>query len=118
MKIVSHTGIKKIYCFIMLLSLLAVSCTKKNTEQPHQGETPANIEKLIAENKNCFCDPYIDLLLWKDKPTYLFSVRGAACDFKHLYYDQNGQQFELPAGYNHDNFMEDSKLIEHVWACK
>lgn len=98
------------YCIIS--SLLFFSCQKKDDV-----EIPRPIKELLQKNQSCTCEPFIDQYLWKSQTIYLFSCKGPTCDCSTLYYDQQGDKFEMPAGYMPDTFREESKFIRNIWTC-
>ena len=96
--------------------LYAAACSKKNgpsTDVP----LPASLQKMIAQDTNCTCSPYLKEYVWRNQVVYLQGCAGTACNCFSLYYTAEGEPIEMPAGYTVDNFLAEAPLVKIVWSC-
>ncbi len=96
----------------LIVTLFLTSC-KKST-----ADLPASLQEIIKNSKGCQCNPYIDGYIWNGNLTYMASCGGPACSCIRSYFTENGEQFELPAGYTFDKFVKESKFVGTVWKCE
>ncbi|MGV8877537.1 MAG: hypothetical protein ACOH2A_00770 [Sphingobacteriaceae bacterium] len=105
------TSIGKYLTFFILI-LFFLSCTK---EKP---DVQLVLKGIIAESKDCTCQPYINQYLWKDKIVFVRAFSGSACDTRPSYYDKDGVEFEMEQGYTIDQFLRESSLTKKMWTCQ
>lgn len=103
----------KHYLLISILSMGLVACKKDKV-----AVIPDKIKALIAAQKDCSCEPYINQYAWKNKATYAYLYKGQACDWTPQYFDQDGNPITMEDGYSLDTFLAESILKENVWTCK
>lgn len=112
--------IKSLLAFKVLLSLIIfssflLSCSKEKTD------TSKAVEELILDlkvnNPDCTCEPYINQYVWRSKSVYILAYKGPACDWFPAFYDSNGQEFTLEAGYAYETFLPESSFEKVVWTC-
>ncbi len=102
---------KKTIFKLLLITLLFTSCKKE------EDKIPAAIQAIIDEN-NCTCLPFIDLYLWRGKPVFVLGIRGPQClSAGPVFYDEDGNKFELEKGYTNSKFFEDAMFIKNIWRC-
>jgi hypothetical protein len=106
-----HIKCFKFLCLI-ILSVFFYSCAKEKQDLPRP------LKDIIASTTNCACEPYIDEYLWRNKTVYLMSCAGPSCNCITVYYDENGVEMNVDAGYSPADFRKDAKLVADVWRCK
>jgi hypothetical protein len=79
---------------------------------------PASIKELIANNKDCTCDPYINQYTWRGRTVFVLAAKGPFCDTRTLYYDENGIEIKMPEGYFLEMFRSESTLVKNIWTCQ
>jgi len=72
----------------------------------------------MSTTSNCTCDPNISRYLWKDKYVYVLTARGPACDSHPIFFDENGNKFNMETGYSFDDFLKDSSDKKIIWSCQ
>ena len=105
---------RKAFLSIILPCLFFISCSKERQEVP---VVPESL-KTIMETSDCVCDGYINLYTWKNQSVYVLGYKGPACDWRPVYFDQNGEEMEMENGYSYTDFLQESKLIKNIWSCK
>lgn len=103
---------KWLLVFVNVLGLFFFSCSKENHD------VPPSLKQIIANNSSCECNPFIDEYLYKNETVYLQSCGGPACDCTVTFYDSNGERMSTEPGYVPSGFIQESKLVKHVWSCK
>jgi len=103
---------KRIKSICVGLILAFSSCSESSLEIPDK------LQDIVASQKNCTCNPYIDQYLWQNKTVYVLGNNNPACDSRFIYYDGNGKEMVMEPGYTHAEFMNASKFLKHVWKCK
>ncbi|HWK02544.1 MAG TPA: hypothetical protein VNS58_02870 [Puia sp.] len=96
---------------IVLLYLTA--CSKKTADEP----LPAPLQKLIAQDTGCICNPYLQKYTWRNQVVYMLGYASINCDWIPFYYDAAGEPLILPAGYTLTTFGAEMKPIKIVWSC-
>lgn len=97
-----------------IVLLYAAACSKKN---PPDGPLPAPLQKMIAQDTNCVCEPFLEKLLWRNQVVYALGYTSATCDWTPFYYDAAGEPLVLPAGTTLGSFALEAKDIKRVWSC-
>lgn len=101
--------------FIALaLSLVLFACSKNGKEDT---KVPASIQQLIDGNTSCVCDPYIKLYTWRGELVYLRYMSGPLCNGVPVYYNEEGEEITMEAGYTLDQFLAEGQFVKTVWQC-
>ena len=98
---------------ILLIPLLFAGCKKDDKTLP----VPASV-KLLIQQYDCTCGPFVDKYTWRHKIVYLYSCNGPNCNCVTFYYDAEGNQFYMHTGYTADDFIAEASRIENVWTCR
>ena len=106
-------GMKKKIIYFFVIAIFA-ACSKS---APEKTVIPAALEKVIADNSNCTCEPYIDQYQWKGTTVYLLAYTGPTCSWIPTYFDKDGIVFTMPAGYSLNDFLQESTSRKPVWKC-
>ncbi|MGC4099785.1 hypothetical protein [Ferruginibacter sp.] len=104
---------KKILLSLCLMAIFT-ACSK-STDQTAM--MPPALEKVIADNSNCICEPFIDQYQWRGQVVYLLAYKGPTCNWIPGYFDKDGVVITMPAGYTLDNFLQESSFTKAVWKC-
>lgn len=111
-----YRPLRTVLLALLVFSSIFYSCSKEDVE------TPEAIKDLItdikAKSPNCACDPYLDQYSWRGEPVYVLAYKGPTCDWAPAFYDANGQGFTLPAGYNFEQFLQESTRVKNTWTCR
>jgi len=102
----------KVYLRLILLSLFFYSCSKQKLDAPEA------IKELISKNTSCTCEPYIDQYFWRGQTVYVLASKGPACDSRPVYYNENGEEFNMDLGYTFESFRQEGHFVKNIWTCK
>ncbi len=112
---VSQLTIMKI-TFLLLTGLTLFSIASCTRDEKIPEEIPAAILAYIADNKDCICDPYIDLFQWKGDFIYVLQYGGPACSWVPGYFNSKGEIVTINDSLS--DFKKDARFIERVWTCQ
>jgi hypothetical protein len=116
-KIIADSNcICKIACYLLIFSLFLYACSKENTG--NSKVVTELIQNIKSQNPNCACNPLINQYSWRNKIVYVASYKEANCDWVPVFYDSDGQEFNMAAGYTYAQFLQESMFINNVWTCK
>jgi hypothetical protein len=104
---------KTILIPISVVLLYVTACSKKAADD----QLPASLQKVIAQDTSCICDPYLKKYTWRNQVVYLLGAAGPACDWAPLYYTAVGEPLTMATGYTVDNFWKEAKIIKIAWSC-
>ena len=102
---------KLLIAAVIAATLLGCSKDKDNNK------LPGSLQAMIDSNKNCMCYPFINEYRWHEKKVYLFGYSGSTCNWTPAYFDKDGNQITMPAGYDISQFFTEAKLIKTAWRC-
>src|SRR4051812_29174245 len=102
-----------IFLTIALFGLYLSSCSKDKIDAPEP------IRELIADSRNCHsdCPSIVDNYLWRNQTVYIYTCNGPTCNCIVSYYNDKGEKLTMDQGYQYDNFLQEAKLVKHVWKC-
>ena len=100
--------------FLSVVLLYATACSKKTAND----QLPASLQKMIAQDTSCVCDPYLKKFIWRFQVVYQLGYTGIACDWAPFYYNAAGEPFTMATGYTLDNFLGEALLVKTVWSCQ
>ena len=108
-------AVRKIF-YVLTMGVCLIAACKKSHPNNKEEEL---INKVKAESKTtCFCNPYLKKYLWQGETVYMRYMNGANCDGFPIFYNSNGEQFNLHQEVTFEKFLAESTFIQVLWSCK
>lgn len=102
----------KNYCFVALLLIAFLSCSK---DKEIKG-VPARIQASI-DGASCDCTTHIDKYTWRSQTVYVIRLKGFCCGIDGPYYDARGKNIKMPYEFTWQQFEEEATHITNYFTC-
>jgi len=102
----------KVFFILLFSSVVLISC-KKDYEN-----IPPALRYITSEHPGCICEPYLNEYLWRNQTVFVLLEAGIACDTRPIFYNENGEEFNMEQGYTFEMFQQESVLVKRIWTCK